>query len=320
MIDTVHCYIELPYDSVDPAMFDHASVLMRRNVTTSVYTAVSPLCYLKLRRSDVDFLSLEFSIPTVLGCVYDNPDVSDISRVLAVLDTHLARFGDIPPIAGWTVTRIDYAVNLIVHDADEYVILLHGLECGTMKRDVYEHGVMWRNKSRAVKFYNKAVQLGAGDKPTVLRYEVSNHRPAVTYMCEHWFHCERSVAALTHPDCALYVLELYWQKLSLHNESVYKSVSVTQYKLKQVFASSALAAAAALQLIATHGRDAYKLELMSYQQYNSWSKKLTDAGFLPQPVESLSSLSFPKELFSSQNLELADMPPLISSQKNLGEN
>lgn len=318
MYDTIHCYLETTdcevsllddYQYVDSSVSGERLIRSRRS---DVYIAYSD-----------GMLRVQFSIPHLLDVVYENITTEMAGQALDIVDAELRAYGDYPSVRDWTVTRVDYAWNFHVQDCASYLVMLRELHHKYPRIQYPDgEGVLWKASSRAIKFYNKARQVGRGDPQRTLRFEVSNRRMAIRYMCKHWFNCERTVAQLLQPERAAYVLHRFWYELGLHHEDAFVSRDALLYQLQEAFGSSALAAHTALHLIATHGAAAHKQALLTRSQYYRWRDKLREHAFLPYTEYSLTPLSLPTNFLSSssaQNLKLLSDPARIFLQKILGE-
>ncbi len=326
MIDTIEAYIRLE-EPLDTSVFDDFSIStnskgqverhwLRHDGVRFDYR-VSPSGY---------FLSVSFSVASVSRAWMVNPTTEQVQSTLDAIDKYLIDSQALISIASirqWTCQRVDYAWNFDVGEQlAEYMLMLQGLHCSTMQRAVYpdDEGVIWKSKSRWVKFYNKARRLGGGEAETVIRYEVSNYADALRYMCKAWFMCERTVGELVHQGRALYVLSRMFESLGLTADS-YDSKASVLLKLREVFGSQALSAMAAYDLITTHGSDVSKYSLMPSSTFYLWRDRLSEHGFLTMSSELLPALSLPIEetLISllSENVNNHLPAPYVLMSKNL---
>jgi hypothetical protein len=199
---------------------------------------------------------------------------------------------------------VDYAHNFDVgKDITAYMSLLQSLWIGGMARHPYpdSQGVIFKGKqrgSRWVKFYDKAKQLGDGSGRGVLRFEVSNYKQVLPYMCKEWFGCDRTVANVLQPGRALYCMASQWERLGLATTSTYGADSTTLLlRLKADFGNSALTAYGALHAIHTYGADAHtQYHVMSSNTYYRWRKLLTQHGYITEHSDvSLMALHLPTD-------------------------
>lgn len=248
-----------------------------------------------------------------------NPTQKDynkaLSRINGWLHDHLPH-DDIPCITTWTVDRIDYCYNFDVADVDTYLMMVRALHCGKLSRVEHEHGVTWKNDSRWVKFYDKGQQLGDGTH--TLRFEVTNHRAAVSYMCKRWFGCARIVSELLHPMRAWYVLSRFMSELGLNNPDVYQSDVVLMQRIHTLYPTRTAIAIGMLYIIRTHGSSAYTQHIINRSSYYRWLKRFRTHNLLPTPTHALPVLHISSAFFTqqhSQNLDNTAGGADTSSQK-----
>lgn len=215
----------------------------------------------------------------------------------------------VPPVESWRCQRVDYCVDLEVASVAPYLAALARLRAGAMQRQTYPDGVVWKAAGRWVKMYDGKRHAREG----VLRFEVSNYKQSVRYMAEHWFGCERTVAEMTQPGRALYVLGRMWQTLGLDQGFAQQQGEV--YALREAFGQRSLAGALhAVKCIREHGVASYKtLMLMSKSSYYRWYQALRDKGFLASSESDLCALQLPCEsvfAHGAQNLKVSLAPPI----------
>jgi len=207
---------------------------------------------------------------------------------------------NLPSVREWHCTRIDYAWTWLVHpDVATYIAAVKDVHLARMNRaDFDTSGVVWKNASRWVKIYDKSKEAALDGQ--WLRFEVSNYKNAVKYMCEHWFDCENTVDELLRPGRALYVLARYLELVGLHKDAIDMRVP-EMVRLRDVFGRGAAAAYWHLCIIREHGRNANNTSLTSSASMSAWSKKLRDAGFIidvddkQAPLTHLKGLRLPTE-------------------------
>lgn len=308
MYDTVRAYVKLDA-MLDTTVFDgyravldstkgHESVRHWINDTGDNYTPRLDWYH------DVEgagMLAITFSMAKMANIGTGNLTEAQASGVLQAVDTWLDKTlnANLPSIGSWVVTRIDYAYNFDVDDVNQlraYLLLISQCQVATMVRHPYDDsGVLFKNNSRWIKFYDKSLEMGIGGERRYLRYEVSNLSAGVKYMCKYLFGCERTVSSLVNDHIAGCMLRRSMEALGLDNPNVYKRDEYTMYALREAFGRSAMSAMSALQLIHQHGVRAYKEELMTQASFYRWRTKLRTAGFLPMSdSSSLSPLSLPK--------------------------
>ena len=327
MFDTVIASIEWPH-TLDQSLFDGGQST----------TDLQQKAILRLWRNrpnepritywlgeDVKRLRVEFSIPSMAKISpYLNPQHGDVMLAIYHVNTFLAETfsHDLPSILNWHCSRIDYAWNWDVGaDMKAYMSLFQQLWMGTMARHPYpeSQGVVFKSKqrgSRWVKFYDKGKQLGERDK-TVIRFEISNFKRTLPYMCEHWFGCDRTVGNLLHPGRALYCMAMMWERLGLDNADTYGGdASSLLLRLRKDYGNASLAAYGALHAIRSYGADVYKhYDLMSKNTYYTWKRRLSECGYTTEYSDtSLMALHLPsdtlyqsvKEFQTVQNLAIGD--------------
>lgn len=302
MYDTVVASIEV--DLKDESMFTHRSVVdevvrMWRNPSESVYEP--RLTYWRARSGGHGKLRIEFSIPKMAGVdPLCNPTADDLYRARVRVDVLLISWfeQDLPSINDWQAQRVDYAWNFEPSvDTAQYITLLQGMWLGRMSRHPHPdaEGVVWKSKQpnhRWVKFYNKAREAGSTGTP-VLRFEVSNYRRSLDYMCSHWLGCSRSVGDLLQPGRALYVMARIWSRLGLFSSS-YHADNGLILKLHQLFGGRAAKAFYALMCISTYGADAHKVHhLLSDNTYYKYKRELGVHDLLVNSDVYLPPLSLP---------------------------
>jgi hypothetical protein len=234
-------------------------------------------------------LKLEFSLPQMSSGYnpLDNMQMESVDAALARVDAFAATICDgLPPVREWTCQRMDYTYNWRVgKQLREYMTVLQSLRVSGMHRHPFDanEGVVWKAKNRWIKFYNKSLQSGIRGSDEVLRFEVSNYKDALKYMCSKWFDCERTVGELLHPGRALYTMARMWDKLGLHSAETYGTDGLVHQKLVELFGHrGAQAAAWHLNLIRTYGTTAFSegVKLTSKSSYYRWKTKLQDSGVI----------------------------------------
>lgn len=336
MYDTV--VASIPFDLDDEEIFTHQSVVddvirMWRNPLAGVYEP--RLTYWRLAAGGGGGrLRVEFSIPKMLGLPpLSNPDQAATLKALSLVDRWLWYMTPhLPNISEWQAQRIDYAWNFEASaDVPQYITMLQGLWLGGMSRHPHPdaEGVVWKSKQanhRWVKFYNKSREAGSNGTP-VLRFEVSNYRRSLAYMCEKWLGCGRTVGELLQPGRALYVMARMWSRLGLFS-STYHADGALLFKLHELFGNAAAGAYYALSCITRYGADTHKLHhLMGDNAYYTWKRRLNEHDLLVHSDVYLPPLSLPvvsilKELFETRAQDLKKFFPsqLNTSPKNLPKN
>jgi len=314
--DTVHAYLILsqPLDRscfVDWTVYERKNVVTHRGYLPRVSDRYSPNVVYKHSDDARDFgvLSVEFSVARMAGC---SPveNVSDIQRDIALDNVNKFLFDKLQlrsDMRTWTVTRIDYSYNVLA-EVQNYLAVVGQLQLSGYQRVQFSplEGVVWKSASRWIKFYDKLRQMGHKQHGEVLRYEVSNMRRSVQYMCKHWFGCERTVGELLHRGRALYTLARVWQSLGLDKQHVYDHHQDIRFALRDAYHASASTALYVLNLIRDYGTEAIKLNLISSNAYYDWRRKLIDDGFLITSDEhQLSALQLPIHQFIAQNVDVA---------------
>jgi hypothetical protein len=282
-------------------------------------------------------LRVEFSIPKMAGIgAYDNPSEQDATRALGDTSAYVRMlFGsEFPHLRTWQVSRVDYAWNWRVGEhLPLYMSLLQSLWLGGMSRHPYPdtQGIVWQSKARWVKFYDKQRQLGRIGSGDVLRFEVSNFKRSLPYLCERIFGCTRTVGEVLHPGRALYVMASQFEKLGLADAKTYGGDSASLLlRLRKSFGNAAPGALYALQAIHAYGADAHRqYGLMSKGSYYTWSKRLREHGYMTEhSSDVLAALHLPTHVVSidddlarsGQNLGDGDGQPAKIDQKILWKN
>lgn len=200
------------------------------------------------------------------------------------LDALNAWIGDLIPglddVRKWRCQRVDYCWqwDTSPFPATAYLDVLSRLPMSGARRHSFKgEGVVWKNNSRWVKFYDKGKEQSVSDK--VLRFEVSNYGAACRYMADQWFDCERTVVEMVRPDRALYVLRWTWRKLGLEGVDI-GDVQRTIFDLRKSFGVSTPNAFYYLHLCSMYGRDAINMGLTSASSFTAWRTRLRKAGFL----------------------------------------
>jgi len=333
--DTIVASIEV--DDLDESVFPQRSqtddvVRMWRNPVVGRYEP--RVTYWRSVHGGDGRLRVEFSIPKMAGIdPLSNPSALDTEHALRAVDQFMRwTIPMLPRISEWQAQRVDYAWNFEPSgDVAAYISMLQGLWLGRMSRHPHpdSEGVVWKSKQpnhRWVKFYNKAREAGSNGTP-VLRFEVSNYRRSLAYMCDKWFECGRTVGDLLRPGRALYVMARMWSQLGLFATS-YHADGLVLLKVKALFGNAAPSAFYALMCISTYGADAHKLHhLMSDNSYYAWKRKLGEHDLLINSDVYLPPLTLPacdvlKALETSVQQDLghhAVVAPVPSS-KNLPKN
>lgn len=336
MYDTVVASIEV--DLTDETAFAHRSVVdetvrMWRNPAATIYEP--RLTYWRSVSGGHGRLRIEFSVPKMAGAdLLSNPNTTQVNKGLYAVNAFVwdCLSDRLPSIKEWQAQRIDYAWNFEPSgDVAQYITMLQGLWLGRMSRHPHpdSEGVVWKSRQpnhRWVKFYNKTREVGGTGVP-VLRFEVSNYRRSLAYMCDHWLGCGRTVGDLLHPGRALYVMARMWSKLGLFSSS-YHADGGLLLKLKALFGNGAASAFYALMCISNYGADAHKVYgLMSDNSYYAWKRKLSEHDLLVNSDVMLVPLTLPavhvlKELQKAvpQNLRDEVVRHNVVLSKNLPKN
>lgn len=238
-------------------------------------------------------MRMEFSIPKLAGIdPLGNPTAADVVCALdaATAFVRSCFCKELPDVRMWKVNRVDYAWNWTVgDDLLLYMSLVQSLHAGGMVRHPYPEtqGVVWKTKQRNarwIKFYSKSLVEKVVDRPAVLRFEVSNYRKVLPYMCKVWFGCERSVAEVLRPGRGLYVLAQAWERLGLGAAATYGSSDAqVMLRLRATFGRGAAGAWFALGAMQRYGADAWRVYgLMSENTYYVWRRKLVQHGYLSE--------------------------------------
>jgi len=287
-------------------------------------------------------LRVEFSIPRLAKCgLYHNPTEADKEAALDVATVFLRErlSADLPDIRMWRAARVDYAYNWTVGaDMLAYLTMLQKLTLGSLVRTAFaDAGVVWKGKrkgTRWVKFYDKSKELGDGSAAAVLRFEVSNFRKSLPYMCQRWFCCEQTVGELVRPGRALYCMAVIWAKLGLDRATAYDvDDDLLLVRMHKTFGRAAAGAYHALQCIRLYGAAAHRVHgVMSSNTYYRWKRELTKHNYtalMDAQYEGLLPLELPVlEVFNTlnvklpltaQNLDAGDVLSPNDAQKNLWE-
>jgi len=226
-------------------------------------------------------LKVECSLPKLLGYPPKVMTTKEVDAALDALDAWLQDWKDgLPPVRIWKAQRVDYVYVWDVSPLPVglYLSALSRLNLAAARRHSFKgEGVVWKNGSRWVKFYDKSKeQLTDGH---LLRFEVSNYADGVRYMCDEWFQCEQTIAQVTRLDRALYVLRYVWRKLGL-DVAVIGQMEATAHDIRAAFGASAGSAYWHLMLVTEYGRDAVRLGLTSSSSFDVWRSRLRAAGLL----------------------------------------
>lgn len=281
-------------------------------------------------------LRVEFSIPKMAGInLLSNPTEQQKETALDAVDAFMSRLSpDLLGVRAWTVQRVDYAWNFPPSDElPAYLSTLSKLWCGNMTRHPYPNeGVMWKGRkpsTRWVKLYDKTRELGftsAGEG--VLRFEVSNYRRVLPYMCAKWFGSDRSVASVLLPGRALYTMAVMWERLGL-SAGFKHDADLLLMDMRRRFGRGAASAFYAYTCIQRYGTaSVHTYRLLSHNSYYTWRRTLAQHGYLTaddthhhtletlhlpaHPVYNIINESKPN---NPQNLRLPEMHPAISSKK-----
>lgn len=323
MFDSIKCHAEL---NIDVNLFPHKRYVHdSRNGIYARHWLTEDGIHLNYRVDMVGargVLSIEVALSQWTGIPRTfNPTMEDYQYAINRINKWIRdKMGITVDIRDWTVTRIDYCYNFDVSDARDYLLMLKTMHCGTLTRQMYEGGVVWKNDSRWVKFYDKQAQLGY-DNHDVLRYEVSNHKGAVAYMCKHWFGCARVLRELLHPMRALYVLARSWHELGLNVDSYTTDIALLS-ALRATFPDRTHTAYGVVHLMRVYGTDCITSGFVPRSTYYRWRRLLRTHHLLPIPTLTLPVLRFPSTFFTqqhSQNLGKSLSAPHISTKK-IGEN
>lgn len=242
-------------------------------------------------------LKIEFSIPKMFSVgrgsdvLLRNLEQAEVEHTLDLVDAWLAhQIADLPPLRAWRIQRVDYChmwdVGALL---PAYMSVLAKLRISSWSRHPYDQseGVVWKTKStkgRWVKFYNKSREMGVKlPAAAVLRFEVSNYRDAVKYMCERWFGCERNVGEVVQPARAVFAMSVMWDRLGLGLADSYGHEERELSHLLDVFGQERVAQAwYVLRLVRKYGNAAWQepLSLVSKAKFYRYRSELCDAGLL----------------------------------------
>lgn len=324
MFDSIKCHIKLD-KPLNSDVFDHHRMVsdMRYGIVSRHWIAKDGI-HLNYRHHPQDAdgtLSIEVALSHYTQSPrHENPTMRDYNKAINLINEWLyQQVGVVPDVREWTVDRMDYCWNFAVEDVSAYIRLLNQLHCGSLARTSLEHGVTWKNDNRWVKFYDKGKQLGDGAL-SVLRFEVTNHRSAVRYMCKKWFGCERVLSELLHPVRALYVLHRYLSQLGLHQSDVYEDNTTLHTRIAHLFPARTATALGMYILITQYGADTHRHGLTTSSTYYRWLSRLRTHGLLTTPTHALPVLRLNHSFFiqqHTQNLGIS-IPPAANPTKKFG--
>jgi hypothetical protein len=242
---------------------------------------------------------------SIVQLVHRVDDVTEAEKEIALdrINVLLAeQFGQLPDVRSWQCQRIDYFVTWPVNAAQfaDYKHLFASIRVDGKQMQNYDNGLCWKSKSRWIKVYNTAMR-GGDDR---FKFEVSNHRTAVVYMCKAWFACERTVAELLQPGRALYVLAFFWQKLGLFSQAAFSSDELVAVRARRLYGRGAASALYHLKLIESYGNESIELKLTSSNSYYRWKKRLRVDGLISSDDERIVSSLEILELFNREHLSI----------------
>jgi hypothetical protein len=255
-------------------------------------------------------INVQFSVYRVLAFAsqdeslhYANVSSCVAVRALDAVNRHLTLLNLSIDVRDMTVTRIDYACHYVVpaHQSVLYRDVFASRTPAGCDLHVYDNGVTFVQRSRAIKLYDKSVERGDDrarehEHERVLRFEVSLSSSALAYACRKVFDCERDVRSLIRDEIALRVLSDSFERTALSDRHISVSDNELQMQLRRVFGASYLSASTAHRLITQHDRDVVALGLMSNASFYAWKRKLCDAGVLSLTSEELNMLKNPQNL------------------------
>lgn len=227
---------------------------------------------------DGRLLKVEASLPKLCGRTVINP--LDVESAIERLDALLgALFGDLPSVDTWTVQRVDYAWQWEVSPhAAAYLSVWQNVQVtGLSRQDYGADGVVWKQGNRWIKVYDKSRE--SGGLGGTLRFEVSNYKSAVKYMCKRWFGCDRVVSEVLQPGRALYVLAREGERIGLFSD-ISTEDGVTLARLRDCYGRRAASAFYVLTLLQTYGDSAHKAGLISRSSLSEWRARLRRDGFV----------------------------------------
>lgn len=233
-------------------------------------------------------LTLEVSWPKF--CFGHNTRLVDEPRLsIGMINNWLRWFGVTTDVGLWRVNRIDYAADWCVGSAlPFYIEGLQKLILSSHDRADYESGVMWKSQSRAIKFYNKTAEQGINDlTAAVLRFEVSNYRDSVRYICSKQG-ATGSLVNLSSIQVVESVLTQWLEKCIPIGFGADESIRARVY---EAFGHRAGAALEHMRLINQHGTQAYWLGFTNRSSYYRWKGELHRAGLLGVESSSLPLLT-----------------------------
>jgi len=234
----------------------------------------------------------------------------------------------LPSIREWNCTRIDYTWTWLVRpDVATYISAVRDVHLPRASRaDFDKSGVVWKNKSRWIKLYDKSKEAALGGE--WLRFEVSQYKRGVAHLCDKWFGCESTVQNLLHPGRALYVLAHYLEQTGLHRDHVEMHLP-EMARLRDVFGRGAPAAYWHLMMIRRLGRNASVSDLSSQQSVSIWTRRLREHGFIlgvddkDAPLTHLKGLRLPVEAvvkIISEDVRFRYVHSSDGRQEKFGEN
>jgi len=243
------------------------------------------------------WFAVEFSVPKMIApsiggrasFLAGNITQEQVDDALQRVNAFLRSTFGLDHVETWKTQRVDYAHNWTLGALlPVYMSVLQKARISGWSRHPFEasEGVVWKSKStkgRWVKFYNKTKELdGTGEEipDGVLRFEVSNYKDAVTYMCSAWFGGD-TVLETTRFGRALYVLARQWQRLGLGESDSFGRDELLLFRLAELYGTRSVASAFyVLELHERYGVEAVDLGLVTRSTWYYQVKRLRADGFL----------------------------------------
>lgn len=266
----------------------------------------------ELHDEDIGFLDIEVSIPKML----DAPSVilseKEVDRAIDYMSEYLEHLNIIglSPVREWKCIRLDTCYAWETAGLTRaYIAALGTMSLPTYIRTPFEtEGVLWRNASRWVKFYDKTREQKLKDYG-ILRFEVSNLKDACSYMATRKYDIPQTIHAMTRREFVYDVLVEWLGKVGVRGQS-FGHDDVLLSRLKRDFGGVRTGTAYVfMQFYERYGNELYKPEseggfgLLTKSTYYNYLKELKLKGYLPVSDQTLPPLDLPdRETFGLESI------------------
>lgn len=238
------------------------------------------------------FLSFKVSLPKALrGENISLITEADLPEIFQKLDDFVGeRTGLVLPSVGeWKTSRLDYCYtwDLPEQDVAAYISAFSGLSLPRHKRTAFQNfeGVCFKSRSNWSLFYDKFSETGDESAKGVLRHELRFNHSAANERIAKKLKTDRRLKNLLTDGAALETMNDYYRRLCPERTDFRGREGLIHNIVKTFGTRSAPNLLYFLELYELYGNRAYKVGLISKNQYYYNRKKLIGAGMTPTIAE-----------------------------------